>query len=174
MKSIFVISFLSITLFSLYTFGQENDIKYEAKFGYGFYQGFNIGINYFYCKNLDAGIGVGTHFNLPPLESPNHFNISIENNLHFGSISKQGIKACIFNQQLMYWEQGPSSDRWRILSLGLNIGRIFALKEKLGLSLEIGPAFNLVVDVKRDPHTPDSGWIWPVLYNGRAQVIYLF
>ena len=120
------------------------------------------------------GIGLGTHFNLPPLESPNHFIISIENNLHFGGINKQGIKACIFNQQLMYWEQGPSSDRWRILSLGLNIGGIFAITEKLGLSLEIGPAFNLVVDVKRDPDTFVSGWMWPVLYNGRAQLIYLF
>ena len=174
MKPVIKLSFLLLIIFSSFASGQNNNNKYEAKIGYGIYQGFNIGINYFYSENLSVGVGIGTHFNLPPLETPNHYNISIENNLHFGKINKQEIKPWIFNQQLMYWEEGPSSDRWRILSLGLNIGRVFAITKNLGLVLEIGPAFNWVVDVDRDPFVEDVGWMWPVLYNGRAQFVYLF
>lgn len=174
MRNLLRVLFLSILIFPSLSFGQVNEDKYEAKVGYGYYQGFNIGINYFYKENLSAGVGFGTHFNLPPLETDNHFNVLIENCLHFGSINKQNIKSWFFNQQLMYWEQGPSSDRWRIMSLGLNIGRTFAISKNLGLAFEIGPAFNLVVDVKRDPLVEPVGWMWPVLYNGRIQIVYLF
>ena len=154
--------------------GQINENRIEAKCGYGFYQGFNLGLNYYYQENLDIGVGLGTHFNLPPLESENHFNISIENNLHFGKLNKQELKPWLFNQQIMYWEQGPSYDRWRILSLGLNIGRKFPINKKTGFSIDIGPAFNLLVDVKRDPFVEPGGWMWPILYNGRFQFYYNF
>ena len=122
----------------------------------------------------DFGIGFGTHFNLPPLETPKHYNISIEHNFHFGQKTKQDLKPWIFNQQLMYWEQGPDSDRWRIVSLGLNIGRAFTITDNFGISVDIGPAFNLVVDVEREPMSEPSGWMWPVLPNGRIQAYYLF
>ena len=74
----------------------------------------------------------------------------------------------------MYWEQGPSNDRWKIVSLGLNMGRIVSITERLGLDLELGPAFNIVMDRKRDPLIETSGWMWPVLYNGRVQLTYKF
>jgi hypothetical protein len=74
----------------------------------------------------------------------------------------------------MYWEQGKSNDRWKILSLGLNVGRTIPITEKLGLDLELGPAFNRVVDIKRDPLNENSGWMWPILYNGRVQLTYKF
>lgn len=163
-----------ILLAAPFTYGQINHGRYEAKIGYGYYQGFNLGINYFYKENLNLGVGVGTHFKLPPLETPNHFNVFIENNLYFGGKNILDIKTWIFNQQLMYWEQGPGSDRWRIISLGFNIGVTFAITKKLGIVLEMGPAFNWVIDIDRDPLENETGWMWPILYNGRAQIAYIF
>lgn len=154
--------------------GQKNQNRFETKTGYGYYQGFNIGLNYFYTDKLKAGLSVGSHLKLPPLENENHFNIQIENTYHFGRLTKQNIGGWYFNQQLMYWEQGQSNDRWKIASLGLNIGRTVSITERLGLDLELGPAFNIVVDRKRDPLIEASGWIWPVLYNGRIQLTYKF
>jgi hypothetical protein len=60
------------------------------------------------------------------------------------------------------------------MSLGLNIGATIPITTKLGLDLEFGPAFNLVVDNKRDPLVEKSGWMWPILYNGRVQLTYKF
>jgi hypothetical protein len=161
-------------LFSTFAFGQENDNRFEARTGYGYFQGFNIGLNYFYTDKLKVGLGVGSHLTLPPLENENHFNIQIENALYFGQLTKQNVGGWYFNQQLMYWEQGQSNNRWRIVSLGLNIGKTIPITEKLGLEIELGPAFNMVVDIKRDPLIEASGWMWPVLYNGRVQMIYKF
>jgi hypothetical protein len=161
-------------LFSHSAFGQKNENRFEAKIGYGFYQGFNIGFSYFYTEKLKVGLGIGSHIDLTPLENEEHFNIQIENTLYFGRLSKQNIGVWYFNQQLMYWEQGQSSDRWKIMSLGLNIGATIPITTKLGLDLEFGPAFNMVVDNKRDPLVEKSGWMWPILYNGRVQLTYKF
>lgn len=161
-------------LFANSVFGQENISRFETKIGYGYYQGFNLGLNYFYTEKLKIGFGIGSHLNLPPLENENHFNIQIENTLYFGQLTKQNIGGWYFNQQLMYWEQGQSNDRWKITSLGLNIGRTIPITEKLGLDLELGPVFNMVVDIKRDPLIEYSGWMWPILYNGRVQLTYKF
>jgi hypothetical protein len=163
---------LLIILFPNSAFGQENENKFEPKIGYGYYQGFNIGLSYFYTEKLKIGLGIGSHLNLPPLENENHINIQIENTLYFGQHTKQDVGGWYFNQQLMYWEQGQSNDRRKIISLGLNIGKTIPITEKLGLDLEIGPAFNVVVDIERDPSIEPSGWMWPILYNFRTQLTY--
>jgi len=66
-----------IILFSNPVLGQKDKNSLEVKIGYGYYQGFNIGLNYFYTDRLKLGLGVGSHLNLPPLENENHFNIFI-------------------------------------------------------------------------------------------------
>jgi hypothetical protein len=174
MKKQIKLLILFVILFSYSVFGQENQNKFEAKFGYGYYQGFNIGINHFYTSNLKVGLGIGSHFDLPPFENEKHFNIQIENTLYFGSLSKQNIGGWYFNQQIMYWEQGQSNDRYKIMSLGLNIGRTIPITDRLGLDLEFGPAFNIVIDVDRDPLVEKSGWMWPILYNFRVDFAYKF
>lgn len=161
-----------VVLLSNPVFGQQNENRFETKIGYGYYQGFNIGLNYFYTERLKVGLGLGSHLNLPPFENENHINIQIENTLFFGQHTKQNVGGWYFNQQLMYWEQGQNNDRWKIISLGLNIGKTIPITKKLGLDLEIGPAFNMVVDIERDPSIEPSGWMWPILYNFRTQLTY--
>ena len=158
--------------FSVY--GQVNKNRFETKCGYGYYQGFNVGLNYFYAENLKFGLGLGSHLNLPPFENQNHYNIQLENTLFFGDLNQQNVRAWYFNQQLMYWEQGQIDNRWKIMSLGLNIGRTISITKRIGLELEFGPALNLVVDIKKDPSVETVGWMWPVLPNGRVQLTYKF
>lgn len=68
-----------VILFSNSVFGQKSENGFETKIGYGYYQGYNIGLNYFYTENLKVGFGIGSHLNLPPLENESHFNIQMEN-----------------------------------------------------------------------------------------------
>ena len=151
---------------------RKNLKKYEIKAGYGYYHGFHGGFNYFLNQRMNVGASLGSHFSLPPLESERHFNIAVEYNLFAGANNRQRLRPWIFNMQLMYWEQGSDSDRWRILSPGIHIGRKFAFTDHLGFSIELGQAFNIVIDHKRDPLVVESGWMWPILYNGRVQVYY--
>ena len=174
MKKQIKLSIFLILLISYSVYGQEKKNRFETTLGYGYYQGFNIGLNYFYTENLKVGFGLGSHLNLPPLDKEKHFNIQIENTLFFGNPNKQNVGAWYFNQQLMYWEQGQSDNRWKIMSLGLNIGKTISITKRIGLDLEFGPAFNIVVDIKRDPLVEEYGWMWPILYNYRAQLTYKF
>ena len=43
-----------VLLISSSAFGQENENKFETKIGYGYYQGFNLGLNYFYTEKLST------------------------------------------------------------------------------------------------------------------------
>lgn len=165
---------LFILLISNSSFGQENRKRFETKAGYGYYQGFNTGLHYFYTDKLKVGFGIGSHFGLPPFENETHFNLQIENTLYFGNLNKQNVGRWYFNQQIMYWEQGPGSYRWKIVSLGLNIGKTIAITKRIGFDLESGPAFNMVIDIKNEPLAERSGWMWPVMYNGRVQLYYKF
>jgi hypothetical protein len=174
MKLLLKTMFLILLQIPLQSHCQKNNNKFLLKLGYGYYQGINTGLNYFYEENRNLGIGFGSYFSLPPLENEKHFNILIENNILFGKHNKQEIKPWIFNQQLMYWEQGSPANRWKTVSLGLHIGRSIAFKKNLGLALEGGMALNLFSRVKRDPDIEPTGWMWPVLYNWRAQFYYLF
>lgn len=173
MKNQIKLSVLLILLISSSAYGIERK-KFETKIGYGYYQGFNVGLNYFYAERLKVGLGIGSHLDLYPFKNENHFNIQLENTLHFGNLSKQNVGGWYFNQQIMYWEQGHRDNRWKIMSLGLNIGKTISITNRIGLDFESGPAFNLVLDNKRGPLVEKSGWMWPVLFNGRVQVSYKF
>jgi len=174
MKKQIKVSISFFLLISYSVFGQENNNIFETKIGYGYYQGFNIGLNYFYTEKLKIGVGLGSYLGLPPLENEKHFNFQIENTLYFGNINKQNFGGWYFNQQLMYWEQRKSNNSWKIMSLGLNIGKTIPITERIGIDIELGPAFNLVLDNNRDPSVEKSGWMWPILYNGRVQLTYKF
>ena len=155
-----------------FIYGQNYD-KLLLKLGYGYYQGFNLNANYFYSRNQNLGIGLGSHFSLPPLRADNHINIAFENNIHFGERTEFNSKPWFFSQQVMYWRTESESGIWKILSISPTIGRIIAISNKLGIGIDIGPTLNLVLDVERKV-PEESGWMWPVLCNGRIQLLYLF
>ncbi len=169
-----IVLFVFVILLAPSASGQEIENRFETKIGYGYYQGINIGFSYFYTSKLKIGLEVGSHLGLPPLKDEKHYNFQIENTLYFGRLSKQNVGGWYFNQQLMYWAQGQSNHRWKIITLGLNFGKTIAITKRIGLDMEFGPAFNLVVDIKHDPSVEESGWMWPILYNGRIHLTYKF
>ena len=61
MKKQIKVSISFFLLISYSVFGQENNNIFETKIGYGYYQGFNIGLNYFYTEKLKIGVGLGSY-----------------------------------------------------------------------------------------------------------------
>lgn len=169
-----ILIFILISL-PVVVFGQKRPASLiSLKSGYGYYQGIHLGAGYFYDKNYSMGFSIGSHFGLPPLEQDVHYNISIENTIHFGWRQKFISKPWTFGQQAMYWVEGDNSAKWRIVSASFTLGRVLAITHNLGLAFEAGPSFNMIVDVIREPDGEVDGWMWPVMYNGRLQLVYSF
>lgn len=167
---IFIFIFLPVI-----TFGQRRTASIALlKSGYGYYQGIHIGAGYFYDKDYSLGLSIGSDFGLPSLGYNTHYNISIENTIHFGWRQKFISKPWIFGQQAMYWVEGYDSVKWRILSASMTVGRIFALTHNLGLAFEAGPSYNMIVDVVEAQNGIVESWMWPVMFNGRVRLVYSF
>ncbi|MEA3476798.1 MAG: hypothetical protein U9R60_01355 [Bacteroidota bacterium] len=156
----------------LYSIGQKSTVS--LKTGYGYYQGFHIGANYFYAENIDLGVSIGSHFGLSPLNNEDHINITLENNFHFGEKNKFYTKPWIFGQQIMYWTHCSETITYKIATISPTIGRVIAITNRLGIELEIGPTFNLEIDIEREPTDPITSTLQPVYYNYIAQLIYIF
>lgn len=155
-----------------YSIGQKSSISLRT--GYGYYQGFHIGVNYFYAENIDLGIGIGSHFGLPPLENKDHINITFENNFHFGKKNKFNTKPWIFGQQFMYWQHSSETVTWKIATISPTIGRVFAITNRIGIGFEAGPTLNFAIDIEREPTDPIETTLPAVFYNYIAQIIYVF
>lgn len=152
--------------------GQKNDKSIGL--GWGMFQGINLNANYFYTENMSLGLGVGSHFGLRPLEDEKHFSFTIENRYHFGTPYEKRMRPWVFGQQVVYWTQNPGAEIWRIISIAPTFGVNLAFSNHIFLFFDIGPSVNLVVDVDRPPMSESSGWMWPILFNARGQLIYRF
>lgn len=171
-KNIIILA-LSLVAFWQSSMGQGLKNRFEAKSGWGYIQGYIIGLNYYYTDKLDIGFGVGSYYNTSPFEDEDHFSVQVENTLHFGSETIQHIGGWHFNQQLIYWEQGRYQ-RTKILSLGLNLGKTIGITPRLGINLEVGPCFNATLDIENYPGEENIIWMWPILPNGSIQLSYKF
>ncbi|MFW5878138.1 MAG: hypothetical protein ACOCUP_03380 [bacterium] len=166
---IFIFIFLPVI-----TFGQRKTASISLKSGYGYYQGIHLGAGYFYDKDYNIGISIGSDFGLPSLSYATLYNISIENTIHFGWRQKFISKPWIFGQQAMYWVEGYDPVKWRILSASMTMGRVFGITHNLGIAFEAGPAYNMIIDVVGAPDGMVESWMWPVMFNGRVQLVYSF
>lgn len=152
--------------------GQKNE-KFIG-LGWGYFQGIHINANYFYTENMSIGFGAGSHFGLRPLQDEKQYSLSIENRFHFGTPYENRMKPWVFGQQLIYWTQNPGDQIWRIVSLAPSFGINLAFSKHLLLFFDVGPSLNLVVDVDRLPTEELGGWMWPIYFNARGQLIYKF
>ena len=174
MKNKIKILFFILFFLPIITFGQRRTASISLKGGYGYYQGIHIGAGYFYDRDYRLGFSLGSDFGLPSLDYNTQYNISIENTIHFGWRRKFITKPWIFGQQAMYWVEGYDSVKWRILSASMTVGRIFAITRNVGLSFEAGPSYNTIIDVVNSPEEIVESWMWPVMFNGRIQLVYMF
>jgi len=133
-----------ILLFNGKTFSQNKKnylpySKFEIKFGVGLEQGFNLGLNYYYLRNVNLGIGIGSHF--PPKEKAHHFLLNTENNFHIVLTKRKVYEfSILLNQQVMFWRYSEPDFTHNAVTFGLNSGFRYASPSGFGLLLEVGPS----------------------------------
>ncbi len=130
--------------------------KFEVKFGFGFEQGFNLGLNYYYLKNANFGVGIGSHF--PPREKAHHFLLNAENNFHIVLTKRRVYELSILlNHQVMVWRYSEPDFSHDAVTLGLNSGLRYAAPSGFGVMLEVGPSITYTLKF----HKVESSTISP-------------
>jgi len=143
MKYLRFFTFVFILLFNGKTFSRhrKNYLPYsefEIKSGIGLEQGFNIGLNHYYLKNCNFGLGIGSQF--PPKKHAHHFLINVENNFHFVLTKRKVYEfSILLNQQIMFWKYSEPDFTHHAVTFGLNSGIRYASSSGFGILMEVGP-----------------------------------
>jgi hypothetical protein len=101
MKSKLIITSILILFFSNILFSQHKEAPqqyslFELKGGVVLEQGLNLGINKYYNRNSDFGIGIGSL--LPSKEGAHHFLLNFEHNYNLGFSRRKKIEpSVLFN-----------------------------------------------------------------------------
>jgi hypothetical protein len=123
--------------------------KYEVKSGVGLEQGFNFGLNRYYSKNFNAGLGIGSHF--PPASHTHHFVFFVENNCHLKLLNKKKADLTgLFNQQIMYWRYSQPDFTHQATTFALNLGIRITFPNDFGFIFEIGPTITYTLKFVKD------------------------
>lgn len=132
-----------------FVFGQEYSL-FELKAGVGLEQGLNIGLNTYYLKNANAGIGIGSQF--PSKDSTGHFLVFAENNFNIPLRRTRRLRPFfLFNQQVMYWKYTEPDFAHSAITLALNIGARIEFLNEYGFIFEVGPAITYTVKFDPEP-----------------------
>lgn len=163
---------LSIQFFIIsHIFYAQETPKFEFFVGYGFYDGYTIGSEYYFKERHSISLSVGYEglftkdkesmsaafaYNLAIFkESKNKFN---KYNWHIES-------------RILAWQLEDEFYIWRALSIIPTIKRRFIIFNKINMSLDVGPSFNIVLYNKRKTFE-EVGWPYHVMPNFR--ILYIF
>lgn len=129
-------------------FCQQNG--WEIKAGLGLEQGLNIGLNKYYSKKANVGLGIGSHF--PKKDSTHHLVVFAENNFNFPLKRTRTLKPYILlNQQVMFWKYSEPDFTHQAVTLALNIGFRLESHNEFGFILEVGPTVTYTVKFQQEP-----------------------
>lgn len=149
----FLILVFILLLFNGKTFSQHRNnylpySKFEVKLGVGLEQGFNFGLNRYYLRNYNFGIGVGSHF--PPKKQAHHFLLNTENNFHFVLTKRKVYEfSILLNQQIMFWRYSEPDFTHNAVTFGLNSGLRYASSNGFGFLLEVGPSITYTLKFEK-------------------------
>jgi len=146
--------------------------KYEFHAGYGFYETVNVGANYLFNRNIQkAGISIG--FDNFIQNSETYFAISLEHNLAVFRKKKrqESLYKWYVDSKSIYWHLKDSYYNWDVVSLSPSLQRIFYFTDKLFMSVDAGPMFNIVLHNKRKT-LKEIGWPYHVMPDIRVLLAY--
>ncbi|GEM_PF-2206687 len=167
----FLLIFIQILLF--YKIGTAQQVsRFEFFVGYGFYEGFCVGSQYNFISNRQSmGFSAGfvNHFQKyhETYTFSLNYNVAIFTNLKNES---NEFKWQLSNRAI-FWQSEDDFYVWRVVSLIPSAGRNFRINRILKISVDVGPAFNIVLYNKRKTYT-EVGWPYHVMPNFR--MIFIF
>jgi hypothetical protein len=145
--------------------------KFDFFVGYGFYEGYTIGSEYFFnSKNNSASLSLG----YDRLKKRQQESVSLSLGYNFSIFRSYKNNSNEFkwhlNNKAVFWQLDDEYYLWRTVSLIPSINRTFLLYKDVKLSFDIGPSFNIVVFNKRKTYR-EVGWPYQVMPDFRILLI---
>jgi hypothetical protein len=146
--------------------------KFNFFGGYGFYEGINLGSEYFFDSkkqsiSLSMGFDNFTKKNQENMSVLFSYNLSIFRNY---KVDPDKFKWHL-NSKAVLWQLEDEYYLWRVVSIIPSINRIFYIYKNLKLSLDAGPSFNIVLYNKRKTYK-EVGWPYHVMPDYRLLLIF--
>jgi len=167
-----IIIFLIVTFQLNQISNAQNLSRFDYFFGYGFYEGLNIGSEYFfksYKQSISTSIGYDKFID----KKQESFALTIGYNFAIFRKHKNDSNAYKWhiNNNVVLWQLEDDYYIWKAISLIPSINRKFILCRNLSLSFDIGPSFNIVLYNKRKTYK-EVGWPYHVMPDFRILLIF--
>ena len=164
---------LIVLLFLLIQPGtSQTPSRVDLFLGYGYYEGINIGAEYFlksYTSSICFSIGSNYLF-----ESKKKY-IAIIPTYNIAILRSRKNSEYFFkwhlNNKIVYWQLEDEFYKWKVISLIPSISRQYSISQKLSVSVDAGPSFNIVLYNKRKTFM-EVGWPYHVLPDFRIRLIF--
>jgi hypothetical protein len=142
--------------------------KNSLSFGFGFYEAFNIGYKHNYRPNLGFGVSIGYQFGI--IKNQQYYNLTIQHDWTFRRKNKE-LSTWSLDKKLVFWYLEDKYYKWFVLSMEPAIEKTFLLNDRLGIYLDAGPVFMVVLYFKRKTFE-EVGWPRYFLLNASMKVVY--
>jgi hypothetical protein len=160
-----------VLLFIVRIADSQSPPKFDFTCGYGFYEGYFVGSefhfqNSLHSVSLSAGYDKSFRKNAVSYSLALGYDYALfkshkdRNDRYMWSVSSRAV----------LWQLEDEHYLWRAVSLIYSIRRKFSITQKISMSLDVGPAFTIVLSNKRKTYE-EVGWPYNYMPNFRISFI---
>jgi hypothetical protein len=146
----------------------QKDSLWQVNCGFGFYEAFNIGAKYNYRTNLGMRLSVGSQLGV--IKNQKYYDITFEHDWTFRKKNKE-LSSWSLDKKLVFWYLEDKYYKWFVLSMEPAIGKTFVINDKVGVHLDAGPVFMVVLYFKRKTFD-EVGWPRYFMLNASLKIVY--
>jgi hypothetical protein len=148
----------------------QDTSRFDYYIGYGFYEGFNIGGEYYFRSGKQS---VSLSAGYDRLTGQENISLTFGYNLAFfrDRKDKSGRYRWHLNNKLAIWQLEDDYYLWRAVSIIPSINRRFNLYRNLSISFDAGPSFNFTLYERRKTFL-EVGQLYRIMPDFRVLFIF--
>jgi hypothetical protein len=150
----------------------QSPSKFDFFAGYGYYEGYNIGSEYYFDQRFHS---ISLSIGYDRLKRNNQESFSLTLGYNFAILRDHRNKSENFkwnvSNRAVLWQLEDDFYLWRAVSLIPSISRRFNVYKSIDMSIDAGPSFNIVLYNDRKTFK-EVGWPYHVMPN--ARILFIF
>jgi len=164
MKYIFLLAFFLITCRSVTAVYPD---RFDCIIGYGFYEGLHAGSEYKF-KSGSQSIGLAAGYSWLKNNNQSTYSAMLIYNIPVAGKFKndQDQFKWFLSNRAIFWNMEDDFYVWKAISLVPSVCRRFAIGNKIAMSIDLGPSFNIVLYNRRKTFM-EVGWPYHVMPDFR-------
>ena len=137
----------------------SDTLRWQVNTSVGMYEALSIGAKYNYRPNLGVSITAGTQFKT--YKNQKYWSIVLAHDWNFRN-SDKSLTHWLLTKKFILWHIEDNWYKWTVLSMEPALARNWNFTNKLGLQIDAGPVFMVVLGFKRKTFREVG---WPNYFN---------